>query len=87
MISCYEVICCFINDKFELPDGSYSVSYTQEYFDYILKKYGEKTDNPSIKIYIIKIESRMTFKFKTGYYLGPLTPEIKSSYLEGLKVI
>ena len=29
----------------------------------------------------------MTFKFKTGYYLGLLTPEIKSNYLEALKVI
>ena len=27
-------------DKFELPDGSYSVSDIQEYFEYILKKHG-----------------------------------------------
>ena len=26
------------NDKFELPDGSYSVSDIQDYFEYILKK-------------------------------------------------
>ena len=26
------------NDKFELPDGSYSVSDIQDYFDYIIKK-------------------------------------------------
>ena len=26
------------NDKFELPDGSYSVSDVQDYFEYILKK-------------------------------------------------
>ena len=26
------------NDKFELLDRSYSVSYIQEYFEYILKK-------------------------------------------------
>ena len=25
------------NDKFELPDGSYSVSDIQDYFEYILK--------------------------------------------------
>ena len=25
------------NDKFELPDGSYSISDIQEYFEYILK--------------------------------------------------
>ena len=29
------------NDKFELPDGSYSVSDIQGYFEYILKKHGE----------------------------------------------
>ena len=29
------------NDKFELPDGSYSVSDIQDYFEYILKKHGE----------------------------------------------
>ena len=28
------------NDKFELPDGSYSVSDIQDYFKYILKKHG-----------------------------------------------
>ena len=37
-----------------------------------LKKYGEKTVNPSIRIYINKIENRITFKIKTGYYLGLL---------------
>ena len=34
------------NDKFELPDGSYSVSDTQDYFEYILKNHGENTDIP-----------------------------------------
>ena len=40
---------------FELPDGSYSVSDIQDYFEYILIKHGEKTNNPSIRIYINKI--------------------------------
>ena len=35
------------NDKFELPDGSYSVSNIQDYFEYILKNHGENIDNPS----------------------------------------
>ena len=35
------------NDKFELPDGSYSVSDIQDYFEYILKKHGENIDNQS----------------------------------------
>ena len=32
------------NDKFELPNGSYSVSDIQDYFEYILKKLGEDID-------------------------------------------
>ena len=35
----------------------------------------EKIDNPSIKIYVNKIENIITFKIKTGYYLEYLTPE------------
>ena len=30
------------NKEFELPDGSYSISDIQDYFEYILKKDGEK---------------------------------------------
>ena len=62
-------------DEFELPDGSYSISDIQDYFEYILKKHSESGDNPSIKIYINKIENRVTFKIKNGYYLELLTPE------------
>ena len=47
----------------------------QDYFNYILKKHNENGDNPSIKICINKIENRVTFKIKTGYYLELLTPE------------
>ena len=45
------------NDKFELPDESYYVSDIQDYFEYILKKHGENTDNPSVQIYVNKIEN------------------------------
>ena len=44
------------NDKFELPDGSYSVSDIQDYFEYILKKHGGDIDKPSVQIYVNKIE-------------------------------
>ena len=64
------------NDKFELPDGSYSVSDIQDYFEYILKKHGENTDKPSVQIYVNKIESRVIFKVKDRYSLELLTPEI-----------
>ena len=63
------------NDEFELPDGSYSVSDIQDYFEYILKKHGENIDNPSVKIYVNKIENRITFKIKNGYSLELLTHE------------
>ena len=58
------------NEEFELPDGSYSISDIQDYFEYILKKHGEKTVNPLIRIYINKIENRITFRIKTGNYLN-----------------
>ena len=32
-------------------------------------------NNPSIRIYVNKIENRIKFKIKTGYYLELLTPE------------
>ena len=35
------------------------------------------TDNPSIRIYVNKTESRITFKIKTRYYLELLIPETK----------
>ena len=63
------------NDKFELPDGSYSVSDIQYYFEYILKTHGENTDNLSRRMYANKIENRITFKIKTLYHLELLTPE------------
>ena len=45
-----------------------------------LKKHGEKNDNPSIRIYINKIENKIIFKIKTGYYLELLTPEIMNLF-------
>ena len=63
------------NDKFELLDGSYSVSDIQHYFEYILKRHGENTDNPSVETCVNKIENRITFKIKNGYSLELLTSE------------
>ena len=63
------------NDKFELPDGLYSVSNIQDYFEYILKKHGENINNPSVRIYINKIKDRIPFKIKTEYSLELLMPE------------
>ena len=63
------------SDEFELPNGAYSMSDIQDYFEYILKKHSESVDNSSIKIYVNKIENRVTFKIKKGQYVKLLTPE------------
>ena len=67
------------SDEFELSDGSYSVSDIQVYFEYIVKKHSENVDNSSIRIYVNKIENRITFKIKNRYYLELLTPETMKS--------
>ena len=61
------------NEEFELLDGSYSVSDIQQYFEYIIKKHKASTNNSSIRKYIDKIENRITFRIKTGYYFELLT--------------
>ena len=63
------------NDEFELPDGSYSVSDIQDYFEYILKKHAEDIGKPSVQIYVNEIEDRVTFKMKNEYSLELLTLE------------
>ena len=65
------------NEKFELPDGLYSVSNIQDYFEYSLKKIGENIDKPSVKIYVNKMENRITFK--NGYSLKLLTIKLLGS--------
>ena len=45
------------NEEFALPDESDSVSDIRDYFEYIIKKPGEKTDNPSTIIYVNEIEN------------------------------
>ena len=50
------------------------IRYSKSFWIYI-KNHGEKTVNPPIRIYVNKIENRITFKIKTGYYLEFLTPE------------
>ena len=63
------------NDTFDLPDGSYSVSDIQGYFEYIIKKHETIEDNPPVQIHVNKIKNRIVFKIKTGYKLELLTKE------------
>ena len=39
-------------DEFNLPDGSYSVSDLQDYFEYIAKKHETIADSPPVQIYV-----------------------------------
>ena len=39
------------------------------------QKHGKLTNNPPIRIYVNKIENKITFTIKTKYYLKFLTPE------------
>ena len=63
------------NDTFDLPDGSYSISDIQDYFEFIIKKHETLTENPPVQIYPNKIKNRIVFKIKTGYKLELLSPE------------
>ena len=58
------------SEEFKLPNGSYSISDIQDYFEYILKKHNESVANPSIKIYVNKIENSVTFKLKMDIILN-----------------
>ena len=51
------------------------MSDIQDYFEYILKKHGENTDNSSVHIYVNKIENRVAYKIKDGYSLELSAPE------------
>ena len=63
------------NDEFKLPDGWFSVSDIQDYFEHILKKHDEDIDKPSVQIYVNRIENSITFKIKNGDSLELLTLE------------
>ena len=51
--------------EFNLPDGSYSVSNIQDYFEYIIKRDETIVDNPPVQI----------FQLKAGYRLELLSEE------------
>ena len=53
-----------MGDDFKLPGGSYSVSDTQEYIEYIIKKYETIANNAPINICISMINNRLVFVTK-----------------------
>ena len=56
------------NNKFKISVPTWSEEFSipdiQDYFEYILKKHSESVDNPSIRIYVNKIQNRIMFKIK-----------------------
>ena len=54
------------NDTSDLPDGSYSVSDIQDYFEYIIKEHETIADNPPVLIYVNETKNRIIFKIKLG---------------------
>ena len=57
------------NDTFDLPDGSYSITDIQSYFEFIIKKHKTLTENAPVQIYPNKIKNRIVFKINTEYKL------------------
>ena len=73
-----------MNLKYQLRHGMKSLNYLMDHTQYQIfknilsissKKNETVTDNPSIRIYVNKIENRIAFEIKTGYCLELLTPE------------
>ena len=54
------------NDTFDLPDGLYSISVIQDYFEFIIQKQETLTEYPPVQICPNKIKKRVVFKIKTG---------------------
>ena len=64
------------NEEFELPDGSYTVADINDYFQFIIKKHTNEEDG--LKVYINKIQNRITFKLKTGWSLTLMTQQTQT---------
>ena len=58
-----------------MPDGSYSVSDIQDYYELIFIKHETLTKNPPLQIYPNNIKNGIVFKVKTGYTLELLSLE------------
>ena len=58
-----------------MPDGSYSVDDIEDYFEFIVKKHENLTENPHVQIYPNKIKNRIVFNIKTGCKLELLSPD------------
>ena len=71
----FKISAPFWNHKFNLPDGSYSISDIRDYFEYIIKKHETIADITPAQIHANRIKNRIVFKIKIGYKLELLTEE------------
>ena len=58
-----------------MPDGSYSISYIQDYFGYVIKKHETIAKTPPVQTDVNKIKNRIVLKIKTGCKLELLSPK------------
>ena len=58
-----------------LPDGCYSPSNIQDYFECIIKKHEIIADHPPLQICPNKIKNKIVFKIKTSYKLELFSKE------------
>ena len=63
------------SDMFDVPDGSYSITRLQNYFEYIIKKHETIADVSPVLIYVNQINNRIVLKIKSGYKLELLSKE------------
>ena len=50
------------NDTLDFPDGFYSISNIQDYFEFIIKKHETLTENPPVQIYVNRIIKQNCFQ-------------------------
>ena len=50
------------NDTFDVPDGPYSITALQNYFQYIIKKHETIADVSPVLIYVNKINNKIVLK-------------------------
>ena len=60
----FKILAPIWNDTFDLPDGCYSISDIQDYFEFIIEKHENLTENPPVQIYPNKIKNCFQNKYR-----------------------
>ena len=82
-----KIIAPTLNDEFDLPDSSNSVSDIQDYTEYIIEKHETLTTISPIHLYINIINNRLVLKIKDEYSLKLQTPETMELFGSTKKLI